>query len=161
MRMRWAGRVIAPLAVLAFVGGARLTAFADTVKCKDGTESQSGRGACSHHGGVAAAPAAPSSQPAGRVSAPKVAPAPAPVPAPAPAQTPRNAPPSSEWQGPTGSVPPVGAPRSTTHPSHPAAQPNGRPTAQCRDGSWSYAQHHSGACSRHGGVSRWTDGTAL
>ncbi len=156
MRMRWAGRVIAPLAVLAFVAGARLSAFADTVKCKDGTESRSGRGACSHHGGVAAtgAAAAPSPAPAERVSAPKAPPA--------PAQAPRNPPPSSEWQGPTGSVPPPNAPKATSHPSgHAAPPPNGRPTAQCRDGSWSYAQHHSGACSRHGGVSRWTDGTAL
>ena len=160
MRMRWAGRVIAPLVVLAFVAGARLSAFADTVKCKDGTESQAGRGACSHHGGVAAtgAAAAPANQPAGRVSEPK---APA-----APAQAPRNAPPSSEWQGPIGSVPPPNAPRSSSHPNgHPSGNakqpPTGRPTAQCRDGSWSYAQHHSGACSRHGGVSRWTDGTAL
>jgi hypothetical protein len=28
-------------------------------------------------------------------------------------------------------------------------------SAQCRDGSYSFSQHHSGTCSRHGGVSRW------
>lgn len=28
-------------------------------------------------------------------------------------------------------------------------------TAQCRDGSWSFSQHHSGTCSHHGGVSSW------
>lgn len=28
-------------------------------------------------------------------------------------------------------------------------------TAQCKDGSYSHAQHHSGACSRHGGVAKW------
>jgi len=28
-------------------------------------------------------------------------------------------------------------------------------TAQCRDGSWSFSQHHSGTCSHHGGVAQW------
>jgi hypothetical protein len=28
-------------------------------------------------------------------------------------------------------------------------------TAQCRDGSWSFSQHHQGTCSHHGGVTAW------
>jgi hypothetical protein len=28
-------------------------------------------------------------------------------------------------------------------------------TAQCRDGTYSFSQHHSGTCSRHGGVAAW------
>ena len=28
-------------------------------------------------------------------------------------------------------------------------------TAQCRDGTYSFSQHHSGTCSRHGGVASW------
>jgi hypothetical protein len=28
-------------------------------------------------------------------------------------------------------------------------------TAQCRDASYSFSENHRGACSRHGGVSRW------
>jgi hypothetical protein len=28
-------------------------------------------------------------------------------------------------------------------------------TAQCADGTYSFSQHHSGTCSRHGGVSQW------
>lgn len=28
-------------------------------------------------------------------------------------------------------------------------------TAQCRDGSYSFSQSHSGTCSQHGGVARW------
>jgi hypothetical protein len=28
-------------------------------------------------------------------------------------------------------------------------------SAQCRDGSYSFSQSHSGTCSHHGGVSRW------
>ena len=33
-------------------------------------------------------------------------------------------------------------------------------TAQCRDGSYSYSQHHSGTCSHHGGVAVWLDASA-
>ena len=33
-------------------------------------------------------------------------------------------------------------------------------TAQCRDGSYSYSQHHSGTCSHHGGVAVWLDAPA-
>lgn len=28
--------------------------------------------------------------------------------------------------------------------------------AQCKDGSYSHAQHRTGACSRHGGVAKWS-----
>jgi len=28
-------------------------------------------------------------------------------------------------------------------------------SAKCRDGSYSFSQHHRGTCSRHGGVSEW------
>jgi len=30
-------------------------------------------------------------------------------------------------------------------------------TAQCRDGTYSFSQHHQGTCSHHGGVARWLD----
>lgn len=60
-----------------------------------------------------------------------VAPAPAPPAAPAPAP-----------------VEPAPAPAAPTpDPGHPAGA-----TAQCNDGSYSYAAHHQGACSHHGGV---------
>jgi hypothetical protein len=48
---------------------------------------------------------------------------------------------------------------------HPGLSRSGRggqkgpPTAKCKDGSLSYAQHHTGACSNHGGVAEWLDGT--
>ena len=32
--------------------------------------------------------------------------------------------------------------------------PNGA-TAQCKDGTYSHAKTHSGACSHHGGVAKW------
>ena len=28
-------------------------------------------------------------------------------------------------------------------------------SAHCRDGSWSFSEHHRGTCSHHGGVSEW------
>jgi hypothetical protein len=28
-------------------------------------------------------------------------------------------------------------------------------SAQCRDGDYSFSEHHSGTCSRHGGVDKW------
>ena len=34
-------------------------------------------------------------------------------------------------------------------------QPPRGATAICRDGEFSYSQHHGGTCSGHGGVSRW------
>jgi len=41
-----------------------------------------------------------------------------------------------------------------------AAAPVGA-TAQCRDGTYSFSQHHSGSCSYHGGVAAWLDSSAL
>jgi hypothetical protein len=33
-------------------------------------------------------------------------------------------------------------------------------TAQCRDATYSFSQHHSGTCSHHGGVALWLDGSS-
>ena len=40
------------------------------------------------------------------------------------------------------------------------ASPPPGATAQCRDGTYSYSQHHSGTCSHHGGVAVWLDNSA-
>jgi hypothetical protein len=32
-------------------------------------------------------------------------------------------------------------------------------TAKCKDGTYSKAKTHSGACSKHGGVDQWMDGS--
>jgi Protein of unknown function (DUF3761) len=42
-----------------------------------------------------------------------------------------------------------------------AASGDGAPpgaTARCRDGTYSFSQHHQGTCSHHGGVAAWLDG---
>ncbi|HET9388913.1 MAG TPA: hypothetical protein VFO44_04645 [Steroidobacteraceae bacterium] len=111
--------------VLAFpLARAADTPPAQTVLCNDGTTStHTGRGACSHHGGVnksgtpqgssasssatSASPAAPASPPA--ASPPPATPAAAPAPAPAPAPTPRSARPSSPSAS-SGTAAPGGGP---------------------------------------------------
>jgi hypothetical protein len=39
-------------------------------------------------------------------------------------------------------------------PIRAAARPSGA-SAQCRDGSYSFSEHHRGTCSHHGGVADW------
>jgi hypothetical protein len=39
-------------------------------------------------------------------------------------------------------------------PAYAPSEPVGA-TAVCRDGTYSFSQHRSGTCSRHGGVARW------
>jgi Protein of unknown function (DUF3761) len=114
-----------------------------TGQCKDGTytTASSKRGACSGHGGVATwmADAAAVKTPSQPPSTPRSA---APDRTSTPAATPA-APPTAA--APTGSAatqaPPADAP------------PNA--TAQCNDGTYSFAKQHRGACSSHKGVKVW------
>jgi hypothetical protein len=134
-----------------------------TVSCKDGTQSKGGRGACSHHGGVAdAAPNGPSGAP--------------------------SAAPPQEGAGETqgvmckdgsrsarsgrgacshhgGIATAGGATPADTAPAEPApARASGGKhadatgaTAKCKDGTFSHSAHHTGTCSHHGGVAEWLD----
>ncbi len=114
-----------------------------TVVCKDGSTSKGGRGACRGHGGVdksatakgAGASAVPSAPPPPPAAAPPV-PAPPPqaaAPAARAAASTATAPPNAKNTDPTGAI------------------------AKCKDGTYSHAKGHSGACSRHGGVAEWLD----
>jgi len=58
------------------------------------------------------------------------------------------------YTGKVGTVDPYTPSTNPTPFYTPPATPAGA-TAQCRDGSYSYSQHHSGTCSHHGGVSSW------
>jgi hypothetical protein len=44
--------------------------------------------------------------------------------------------------------------RQVHRPEHTSQAPPGA-TAKCRDGTWSFSEHHSGTCSHHGGVAAW------
>lgn len=66
-----------------------------------------------------------------------------------------------------GRIPPASSaaadsthPGNSTHPGKPSAPrsspaPGPKPLALCKDGTLSYAAHHQGACSHHGGAARW------
>jgi cell division protein FtsN len=72
---------------------------------------------------------------------------PAPTPTPTPTQAPAPAPapaPAAPAPAPAAPAPAAPAPAPVT--------PGGGATALCNDGSYSYAAHHQGACSHHGGV---------
>lgn len=104
------------------------------VVCKDGTSSKGGRGACRGHGGVDKSGGAKGS----------AAPAPAAAtPAPAPAPAAAKAAPAAATKA---------APAAAS-----ADESKGTPIAKCKDGTLSYSKHHSGSCSRHGGVAEWLD----
>jgi hypothetical protein len=106
----------------------------ETVVCKDGSTSKAGKGACSGHGGVekkAAKSAAPATPPAASQAQP--APAPAPKAKSPAASSTSAAPANAKNTDPTGAI------------------------AKCKDGTYSHAKGHSGACSSHGGVAEWMD----
>lgn len=152
-------RLIAALCAL----GLAAPAFADDpVRCKDGSTSSAGRGACSHHGGVdgpaTAAPAVVVAEPvqcrdgttsdaAGRGACSHHGGVGAAQPVAkerrtdAPAREPERRSTTARTQAPD--VTPMPVPRE------------GQPTAKCRDGAISYSKHHTGTCSNHGGVASW------
>ncbi|MDQ6717196.1 MAG: DUF3761 domain-containing protein [Gemmatimonadota bacterium] len=115
-----------------------------TTLCSDGSASNaSGRGACSGHGGVKGAEV--TSKATGKA-----------IPVPATASPPKV----SKTMSPT----PRAAPRAVTRANSNSAvsgngsaddnNPNGA-VAQCKDGLYSHAINHQGACGHHGGVARW------
>jgi hypothetical protein len=62
-----------------------------------------------------------------------------------------------EAKPPVAAPPPPPPPSSTScgGGSVPASASCGKPTAGCKDGTWSCSQNRSGTCSSHGGVSCW------
>lgn len=113
-------------------------AQAQTSVCKDGTTSTAtGKGACSGHGGVDAAKtkAAAKSAKAAKSSSKSKA-----TPAVATAASVKPASPAKKD---------VAAAKSGNDKDAAGA------TAQCKDGTYSHAASHSGACSKHGGVAKF------
>ena len=112
-----------------------------TAQCKDGTYSsaKTKQGACSKHGGVQTWFA---DEKAGTAVAAPTTPKPSAAPTPTAAAS--DAPKGGGTTKTTG--------KATAKPSA-DAPPNA--TAKCKDGSYSFAKQHSGACSHHGGVAEW------
>lgn len=73
---------------------------------------------------------------------------PSPAPSPTPNTTPAHQPSCTNGSYVNSAGATVCSPEAT--PSAPAGA-----TAQCRDGTYSFSQSHSGTCSHHGGVSAW------
>jgi hypothetical protein len=109
------------------------------VTCRDGTTGKAGRGACSHHGGVSN-PEPMSAQGAA---------------APAPAEHQAKSVEKSRRQDPGAVGRAPGFTKPMPNPKDQATGGSGKPTAQCKDGTFSYSAHHTGACSHHGGVTQW------
>lgn len=110
------------------------------VHCKDGTTSSPGRGACAHHGGVS------------RAASEEVSNTRAPEPSNGRSSKEQLETPSSGKSERAESRSASGY-RSKEELKTPAAAP----TARCQDGTLSYAKHHGGACSNHGGVAEWLE----
>lgn len=114
-----------------------------TTLCSDGTSSNtSGRGACSGHGGVKGAEV--TSKTTGKA-----------ISVPATAKPPKVLPPV-----PRASARAVARanPKSAVVRSESAEDKNPKGAiAQCKDGMYSHAANHQGACGRHGGVAHWMD----
>ncbi len=149
------GMTLAALAACFALGLPAQSALAKThlVACKDGTHAKAGRGACSGHGGVAMA--------ASRVIAkekPK-----AEVEAKAKAKAKESAKkveakPKHEWAKKLKGK--MEGHKAATHeaaktPAKAGAAGAAGATARCKDGTYSHAKTHRGACSGHGGVAEW------
>jgi Protein of unknown function (DUF3761) len=143
---------------LALPAQAAKTKSAKSLTCKDGTVSSAGRGACSHHGGVGAPNETAKSKQDGSKVTPKGNGAISDK-----QETSEDVRQERQNHGTeaaqSGGLWSRMAGRSAKPPERTRKSKSGNtsPTAQCKDGSTSYAEHHSGACSGHGGVQKWLD----
>jgi hypothetical protein len=140
-------------------------AYADDVTCTDGTTSESGRGACSHHGGIA--------KNADRTTRDDaVTPAPTRTRAHKPAthldrdrterdrdNTDRDRADRDRADRYHTDGEPVDRTREPVedHDRESITHQGEEATARCNDGELSFSTHHSGTCSDHGGVAEWLD----
>lgn len=145
----------AALVVLALgVSGSRLSAQGATTVCKDGTTSAtSGKGACSGHGGVdAKATAAAKKAAAPAASAAKTATPPAAAASKAAA---KSAPATAAPAAAAKSAPAAAKSAPATKTASASDKDSTGAVAACKDGTYSHASTHKGACSRHGGVAKF------
>ena len=113
---------------LMLLGVSTLSAQAGRVTCMDGSASAGGRGACSGHGGIMT-PAMKAKIAADARAAKK----------------------AEKVAAAKMAKADVKSGRDDEHEARGA-------TAECKDHTYSHAASHQGACSRHGGVTRFMDG---
>jgi hypothetical protein len=138
---------MAPLAV-----NAQATA---AVTCKDGTTSSAtGRGACSGHGGVdkAAAKSAKQSAKAAKAETKAVAKNETKAENKAKQETKQEV--KAEKTASRATASDVKQSAKVANATAANTDPTNA-TAKCKDGTYSHAATHRGACSRHGGVAEW------
>ena len=138
---------MAPLAV-----NAQATA---AVMCKDGTTSSAtGRGACSGHGGVdkAAAKSAKQSAKAAKAETKAVAKNETKAENKAKQETKQEV--KAEKTASRATASDVKQSAKVANATAANTDPTNA-TAKCKDGTYSHAATHRGACSRHGGVAEW------
>ena len=126
------------------------------VRCKDGTTTRPGRGACAHHGGVDRAAAEETAAPE-RPDREQVKPghrSKAELKTPAPSRSSGE----DERTGSSVSEPNGHDSKADLKTPSPRSSAGDTAIARCQDGTLSYAKHRSGACSNHGGVVEWLDG---
>jgi hypothetical protein len=133
---------------IAFAPLAANAQAAAAVTCKDGTTSSAtGRGACSGHGGVDKS--AKSAK-----AATKVAKAEAKADTKAAAKEAKQDTKAAEKPA-AKSLKPATKEASKVANATAANTDATNATAKCKDGTYSHAATHRGACSRHGGVAEW------
>jgi len=135
--MRNIGTSLLAAAVLALPAAAKSSAKAE-VTCNDGTTAKAGRGACSHHGGVA--------KPARNKTRAELDEA------------------KKETEKKSGGIlgtlfgrkkDDAAEGRSSDATPRRSTREGKTPRARCKDGTISYSAQQSGTCSSHGGVDQW------
>ena len=149
----------AALVLVSTVAGAQ-----GTVKCKDGTGSKGGQGACSVHGGIAVAAAKTPAKADAKVAKvdakadAKMAKIDAKADAKmAKADAKADAKAAKADVKADAKVAKMDA-KADTKAEAKVAKGKGAATATCTDGTKSYSESRAGACSGHGGVKKWMSG---
>ncbi len=141
------GLSLAALAACFALGLPAQSALAKThmVACKDGTHAKAGRGACSGHGGVGTAASHAKAKAKAKVKAKAKEKVKAKEHAKAPAKTLKE-----RMEGHMAAKH-----EAAKKPEKAGVAGAAGATARCKDGTYSHAKTHRGACSGHGGVAEW------
>jgi Protein of unknown function (DUF3761) len=152
-------RVLAVVIALGFCS----TVSAADVACKDGTTSKGGQGACSGHGGIdkkatkKANKEEKKSDKKGKKEEQKAEKKAGEKPDKSASAAPRERSTSPRAQGRTPSPSRPSVREEGARSGNPQNADAAGAIARCKDGTYSHAKSHSGACSRHGGVAEWLD----